>query len=357
LKTCKLISLALVLASCGTSTAARKQRAPLSAELVTRLEAVGLSLGEFPIEGEAGVVDGDTIRVRGLDSSLRLLGLDAEETFKKEADRRAAGDDFAAYLKSQRGGSPRPVKSATPLGEAAKAWAKKFFDGVKTVRLERDHAGEIRDYYGRYLAYALVERDGKWINFNVECVRAGMSPYFTKYGRSRRFHDELAKAQVEAQEARRGIWDPALQHYDDYAERLAWWGAREAELTRFEEEASADPTRVSLNRFDAFLKLEQRLGQEATVLGAVSEIHRGDRGPTVVKLARTRGSDFSLVFFDKDVFLASGLAAREGELVEVRGVVSQYVDRRRQQARLQMVVTLPGQISPSTSPSLSERDR
>src|SRR4051812_31188362 len=45
---------------------------------LTKLETPGLVVGEFHV---TKVSDGDTIRVDGLDASLRLLGLDTEETF------------------------------------------------------------------------------------------------------------------------------------------------------------------------------------------------------------------------------------------------------------------------------------
>ena len=80
----------------------------------------------------------------------------------------------------------------------------KFFEGADKVRLERDHPAEIRDAYQRYLAYVFVQKGGTWVNYNVESVRAGMGPYFPKYGNSRRFHDDFVKAQQEAMEAKRG---------------------------------------------------------------------------------------------------------------------------------------------------------
>ena len=58
----------------------------------------------------------------------------------------------------------------TPLGEDAKTWAQGFFDGVSSVKLERDHPGEIRDYYGRYLAY-----DGP---HGITCTFGGAMPYW-----------------------------------------------------------------------------------------------------------------------------------------------------------------------------------
>ena len=69
----------------------------------------------------ASVVDGDTLRPTGAKASVRILGLDTEETFRKDKDREAAAADFAAYAKAKRGDKPRPVKYGTPAGEAADA--------------------------------------------------------------------------------------------------------------------------------------------------------------------------------------------------------------------------------------------
>ena len=64
--------------------------------------------------------------------------------------------------------------------------------------------GEIRDRYDRYLAYVFAEIDGKWVNYNVECVRAGMSPYFMKYGYSQRFHADFVAEQCRRLRTRPG---------------------------------------------------------------------------------------------------------------------------------------------------------
>ncbi len=340
-----LLAALLAFSGCSETRSARRYSRDQAAATLKRLEVVGLELGEFPIDGANAVVDGDTIRVKGLESTLRLLAIDTEETFKTDEERRAFAEGWESYKKKMREGHSRPVKMATPLGEEAKKWAQAFFEGVKKVRIERDHPGEIRDYFGRYLAYVFAEKNGRWVNFNLECVRAGMSPYFVKYGRSRRFHREFLEAQEQAREARIGIWDPKKQHYDDYDERLAWWNEREQTISRFEKQMEESPQEfVPLTRWDALLRLEQKLGQAVTILGAVNDIYLGDRGPTIVKLGRSRGNDFDVVFFDKDVVLASGILHKKGEYVQVRGVVNKFRDRHRNVDRLQMIVTLPGQV-------------
>lgn len=339
----------LVGLGCRPPGAARYDRAKAQASL-KKLGTPGLVLGEFHL---TKVVDGDTIRVDGLDSSLRLLGLDTEETFKNDADRRAAEGDFNAYLESKRGASKHPVKAASPLGEDAKHFAMKFFHGVKKVRIERDVAGEIRDRYDRYLAYVFAWKDGAWVNYNVECVRAGMSPYFSKYGYSQRFHEEFVAAEAEAKAARIGIWDPALQHYPDYDERARWWNARGDFIARYQPQVDNDPNFIVLTHWDSMRRLEERVGQEVAILATVGDIKLGDRGPTKVMLSRKARGDFPLVFFDKDVFAASGVAAWKGEFIVARGVVTTYVNKYTKRKQFQIVVDRPGQLILSPIPGLA----
>jgi len=285
--------------------------------LVARAAAADpLVIGEFPL---TRVVDGDTIKVEGLDSSLRLLGLDTEETFKHAAERRAYAAGWDSYVKGVRGASQKPVKFATPMGMEAKAWAEQFFSGVHKVRLERDDAEEIRDRYNRYLAYVFVEKDGKWLDYNVEAVRAGMAPYFPKYGTSRRFHAEFVKAEAEAKAAHRGIWNPTKQAYPDYAEREAWWTARGSFVDEFRA-LPAGPTRIDLSHEDAEKLLADAVGSEVDVLATVGKIYRGH--PTRVMLDGRR--NLPVIFFDKELFERSKIAAWQGEFVVVHGTPRLY---------------------------------
>jgi len=343
-----LAAAALVL-GCGPAQSNRYQRKEAQDSL-KKLGTPGLMIGEFHL---TKVTDGDTIRVDGLDSALRLVGLDAEETFKSDHDRRAAETDFNAYLVAKRGDSAHPVKAASPLGEAAKEYAKAFFKDHTHVRLERDDARELRDRYDRYLAYVFIEKDGRWINYNVECVRAGMSPYFTKYGFSRRFHDDFVAAEAEAKAASRGIWDPALPHYPDYAERKVWWDARGEFIARHQRQIDADPDFVVLTHWDSLRRLEDRVGKEVSLLATVGDIKLGDRGPTKVGLSRKMFGDFPLVFFDKDVFASSGIGAWRGEFVVVKGVVTVYQNKHTKRKQLQIVIDRAGQIVLSPIPGLT----
>lgn len=340
-----LATASTALLACQPSRETRRFTRASMERVLERLDVAGLELGDFALDGSAAVVDGDTLRVRGLGASLRLLALDTEEIFHDAAERRRfEASSWAEYKRAMRGGSPRPVKFATPLGEDARRFAVRFFEGVETVRLERDDPAELRDANGRYLAYVWVKRDGTWVSYNLECVRAGYSPYFTKYGRSRRFHRAFLEAQDEARRERRGIWNPSAQGYGDYDERLAWWAERETVVTRFEREAEETPeTWLSLARWDALLRLESKVDQEVVVLGPVRDVRLAERGPSVVKLQRSGGRDLDVVFFDRDVLRATGLQFKRGDYVRIKGVVQRYTPLRGD-ARLQLRVSLPGQV-------------
>ncbi|HEY3450455.1 MAG TPA: thermonuclease family protein [Myxococcales bacterium] len=341
-----LAASALALApACGTTKSEQRYSKAQAAQALSRFETVGLEIGEFTIDGDAAVTDGDTIRVKGLKASLRLIGIDTEEIVHKAEERRSMDSmPWDEYVKKMKGNSSRPVKMATPLGYDAMAFAQSFFKGVTKVKLERDTPGEIRDYYGRYLAYVLVEKNGKWVNYNVESVRVGMAPYFSKYAYSRRYHNEFVEAQKQAQVAKLGIWDPAKKHYPDYEERLTWWNSRAEVIAAFEKEMEQHDNYIALTRWDTPRRLNKKIGQEVVLLGSVGEIRMGDSGPTIVKLARSRSSDFDVVFFDKDLFLTSEISKMKGEYVRVRGFIRRYKDKARGQEKLQMVVTAPGQV-------------
>jgi endonuclease YncB( thermonuclease family) len=306
----------------------------------------GLVIGEYKM---GRVVDGDTIHVEGLDSSLRLLGFDAEETFKHDSERRAfdAGwDKYKVGVRTKNGvRALHPVKFATPMGDEAKKWAEKWFAGVETVRLERDDPEEIRDRYNRYLAYVLAKKDGKWLNYNVEAVRAGMAPYFPKYGRSRRFDKDFTAAEDEAKKAHRGIWQANAQAYDDYPEREAWWTARGDFVAAFRKEADGKSNFVDLSHEDALDTLKSLVGKDVVVLAVVDKIYKGK--PTRVMLSHARSSDVPLVVFEPDVLAATGLTSWQGEYVRVSGVPSLY------KGKLEIRIDHASQVVASPVPGLT----
>lgn len=303
-------------------------------------EQEGLIIGVFPLADDS-VIDGDTIRVKGLEDSVRLLALDTEERFRGRADRAAAAKDFEQYIKRKRGEASRPQRAATPMGEAAAKFAEAFFGDTTEVRLERDDSKEIRGTYGRHLAFAFVKKNRRWTSYNVECVRAGMSPYFTKYGYSQRFHNELTHAEAEAREAKRGIWDPSSQGYGDYDERKAWWNARADFIRAFEHEANGRDDFILLTHWDARDELETKLGEEVTVLSTVDRIQHF-RGLVRVSLTAQRDKPFPVIFFDRDVFRESGIERFKKEPVAVRGTLERY--EKGSYRTLQIVVKEPEQV-------------
>ncbi len=339
------LATALAVAACGTTKSEQRYSKAQAAAALARFETVGLELGEFSIDGDTAAIDGDTVRVKGLKSSMRLIGIDTEEIVHKAYERQAMETlTWPEYVKKMKGSSSRPVKMASPLGYDAWKFAQDFLRGASKVKLERDHPGEIRDFYGRYLAYVFVQKNGKWVNYNIECVRAGMSPYFSKYAYSRRFHNEFVQAQEEARAAARGIWDPNKKHYPDYDERLKWWNERADVIAAFEKEAEERDDFIVLTRWDSLKRLDKRVGQEVVILGAVGEVRLGDGGPAVVKLAKTRSASFDVVFFDKDILTSSGINKAKGEYVRVKGTVRKYKDKYRGSEKLQIIVNAPGQI-------------
>jgi hypothetical protein len=231
------------------------------------------------------------------------------------------------------------VKFATPLGEQAKQWADAWFNDVDVVRLERDDPEEIRDRYGRYLAYVLAKKAGVWRNYNVEVVRAGMSPYFPKYGRSRRYHADFVAAEAEAKAAHRGIWAAGAEAYPDYPEREAWWAARGDFVEQFRARGGAND--VDVSHADARARLEALVGKPVVVLGVVDKMYPG------AKVSRVMLGDVPLVFFHRDVLDATQLAAWQGEFVTASGKVSLY------KGHVEIVIDAPSQIVRSQVPGIT----
>jgi endonuclease YncB( thermonuclease family) len=340
-----LIALAVACSPVGGKRYERKQ----AEKSLAKLEKPGVTVGEFRL---TKVVDGDTVWVDGLDRSLRILGVDAEETFKNEPDRKAVEADWNAYLKAKRNGGKRPVKMATPLGEQAKLWAKHFFEGIDKVKVERDHPAEIRDRYDRYLAYVLAPKNGVWLNFNVELVRAGMAPYFNKYGNSRRYHKDFVAAEAEAKAAKRGIWAPGVLAYPDYPERAEWWGARAVFVDEFRKEAEGKTNYIDLTHWDALTQLEEFIGKEVHILSTVDDVRLATKGPAKAMLSYAK-LGFPLIFFDRDVLGNSGLQEWKGEYVVVTGVPTFYENKNTHKKQLQIQIDRASQIKLSPVPGLT----
>ena len=292
-----------------------------------------LVLGEFDLAEKDAIIDGDTIKVTGLTASLRLLCLDAEETFKNTADRKAATQDFEAYRESKESASELPVKYATFVGEDGKEYAHKFFEGVKKVRLEYDTLNRKIDYFNRNLCYIFATpKDSKEEkNYNVELVRAGLSPYSMKYGHSTRFRAKFEAAEKEAREAKRGIWSEKPRGYRDYDKRLKWWNERAEQMDRFAAAHKDDKAALVLGDDDTLDRLKELLGKEVTLLGGVIERDGffPDETPPRVMLGNREKQDLPVRFADKKTYDAAKPEKHKGLYVTVKGKL-EFDEKRKQ---------------------------
>ena len=124
------------------------------------------------------VVDGDTIVVnyQGKYEKVRLLCVNTPESVHPDK------------------------KQNIPMGKVASDYAKKRLKG-KYVDMEFE--GPKRGKYGRLLAYVIV--DG--VNFNLELVEQGLSPYYIKYGLSQKYDKEFREAEQYARDHKLNIWE------------------------------------------------------------------------------------------------------------------------------------------------------
>jgi len=158
------------------------------------------------------VVDGDTIVVnyKGKNEKVRLLRVNTPESVHPDK------------------------KQNIPMGRVASDYTKNRLKG-KYIDLEFE--GPIRGRYGRLLAYVIV--DG--INFNLELVRQGLSPYYTKYGLSQNYDKEFREAERYARKHKLNIWgDPGLRQ--KYLRLKSKWG-------QYRSKVSPSPATVQIKEW------------------------------------------------------------------------------------------------------------
>ena len=197
------------------------------------------------------------------------------------------------------------------------------------------------DGHGRLLAHVFVTREGKDVLFAEALVRAGLSPYFAKYGRSRRFDAALVAAQHEAREAKRGIWGAELKHYPDYDERLVWWESRAKQVDAWRIDAKKPEnaaTFVELGVATDSARLASLLGKTVTVFGSLDHVEVKTE-PKRILLVDQPHRPFPLVIFDGPVWAGIELAPIEASFVRVTGTLSEY------RGRIQMKIDDPKAIS------------
>jgi micrococcal nuclease len=124
------------------------------------------------------VVDGDTvvIAVGGADEKVRLIGIDTPETVD-------------------------PRKPVECFGEEASARLKALLPVDTPVRLERDV--ELRDRYGRLLAYVTRISDGVFVNESM--LAEGLAQTLT-IPPNVAYTDRFTAAQTAARTAGLGFW-------------------------------------------------------------------------------------------------------------------------------------------------------
>lgn len=267
-------------------------------------------IGEYKV---VKVIDGDTFRFEGLDKSTRLLCIDTEETYKGDNAYQKTNDITKRWIEiynSEKKKSIMPVKIDSPFGFYTWQWAKEFFKDVEYVRLEKDDNIRNIDIYGRYLVYIILIKNGKEINYNIECVRQGMSPYYSKYGYSRRFHREFLEAQSYAIQNKLGIWDSSSLCYPDYKERVEWWTTRAEQILKFETTYSGNPNYFNLLNEGEYKRLENYLGEEIVIFGSISEILT-NKLPYLLKFTVTQALSFDVVLFEDYIYLINELNLEE----------------------------------------------
>lgn len=161
---------------------------------------LALSVLALPLFAQAGfrvirIVDGDTIVVdyKGRAEKVRLLCVDTPESVHPDKKRNI------------------------PIGKVASRYAEERLTG-KYVELEFE-GHRLRGNYGRLLAYVIVGG----VNFNLELVGQGLSPYYTKYGYSRRYDGQFRALEKQARKEGLGIWsDPGLTR--KYLRLKSKWG-------------------------------------------------------------------------------------------------------------------------------------
>lgn len=126
------------------------------------------------------VVDGDTLDIDVPDGTdkrtrIRLLGIDTPETKDRRVDVMYYGPEASAY--------------ATMLTEG------------KTVTVVLDTVGDVRDFYGRLLAYIRLE-DGRVLN--EELIAGGFGYADLRFKHS--CFDRYVRLQQQAMDAQAGLW-------------------------------------------------------------------------------------------------------------------------------------------------------
>jgi len=150
-------------------------------------------------------------------------------------------------------------RTGSPAGKKATAWLRDLLGAQHDGRFSKEHGPSLvdlefegveeadecltkyRDARGHLLCNVWFstpkrpeEEQESWLkdtHVNVAMVRAGHSPYFTKYGRSTHHHRAFLDAEREAMAEAIGLWDRRAWVHpgpEPYLPLAAWWGFRDA---------------------------------------------------------------------------------------------------------------------------------
>ena len=284
-----------------------------------------LVVGNFTV---VKIVDGDTFKFLNLDKSTRLMCIDTEETFKsKDARERSEeiASDWLNYYKENQKGSNHPIKLDSPFGYDTWQWTKEFMADVDSVRLEKDDNLRGIDVYNRYLVYVIAYKKGKEVNYNIECVRTGHSPYFNKYGNSKRFHKEFVEAQESAKINKLGIWNSKTKCYPDYNDRVIWWNKRAEQIENFASKYINDSKYVNFLSDDGFEKLKDYVNADVIIFASIGEIFN-NKFPYLIRFSQSRTNSVDLVVFEDkaDLFNEINIDDFKNYYIYVKGKLELY---------------------------------
>ena len=131
-------------------------------------------------------VDGDTVhvRVRGFETTVRLIGIDTPETV-------------------------RPGTPVQCFGAAASERTARILAPGTAVRLETDPTQDTRDRYGRLLAYVYKRGPGGASgSVNYALVATGYARVYVYGGTPFRYAAAFQRAQSRARSGGLGLWGP-----------------------------------------------------------------------------------------------------------------------------------------------------
>lgn len=269
-------------------------------------------------------VDGDTadVKIGARTERLRLLDIDTEESHNSVA------------------------KKITPFGLETAAWTKNYIEQGGPCWVE--YGPERKDVYDRTLAFLWIKKDGAWQNYNLETVKRGYAPYFTKYGYSHNHHAEFAAAQKEAQEKNLGVWDPSNEGnlrgtYLGPTGLIAWWNERADSLAAYEKEGRMRPDILDTRMHWELIR--DRAGESVTVFTAIRNADEKGAG-WVGKCEGKLYQPYEIVAKNGESTVEDALKAAVGKYRYFTGKVALSEDRKT----LRMEIASPADLSPTPPP-------